>query len=126
MRRTVLRAAVASPFAVGLAGCLSVSSDGGDEDDVPVSTPTATPTPTDYPTPAFDQDCIGHDPDAIEIEEHSGGYRIVEGGHILLAFDAFENAKKARDVIKHYGFTQHCFVGRPDPPMRYWLADRGE
>ena len=23
------------------------------------------------------------------------------------------------DVVKYYGFTQSCFVGRPDPSMSY-------
>jgi hypothetical protein len=127
-RRAVLRATVATSAAVGLAGC-SVESgedpENGDDEPTPdEDTPTASPTPTPFPTPSFDQDCLGLDPDAIEVEEDgSGGFRIVEGKSILLAFDSFDNAKRARDVIQHYGFTQHCFVGRPDPPMTYWLVD---
>lgn len=41
-------------------------------------------------------------------------------------FDEFENAKAARDVIEFYGLTQYCFVGRPNPPEQYWLADAEE
>jgi hypothetical protein len=127
-RRAVLRATVATSAAVGLAGCSAdpeEDPDAGDDEPTPdEDTPTASPTPTPFPTPSFDQDCLGLDPGAIEVEEDdSGGYRIVEGNSILLAFDELGNANRTRDVIQHYGFTQQCFVGRPDPPMAYWLVD---
>jgi hypothetical protein len=127
-RRAVLRATVATSAAVGLAGCsINLGTDPDDGNDEPTpdeDTPTESRTPTAFRTPSFDQDCLDHDLDAIEVEEDgSGGYRIVDGDSILLAFDTFDNAKRARDVIQHYGFTQHCFVGRPDPSMSYWLLD---
>ncbi len=69
----------------------------------------------------FTEDCTGLDPDNIEIEESGDQWQLVDGDNWLLLFDEFENAKKARDTIQFYGFTQRCYVGRPDPPFGYWL-----
>lgn len=83
-------------------------------------------TPTAYPEPSFDEDCIPFDPENVEIEEYDGDrWRLVHEGAAMLVFDEFENAKKARNVIQAYGFDDQCFVGRPNPPMTYWLADGG-
>ena len=30
------------------------------------------------------------------------------------------NAIKSRDIIKHYGLNQNCYVGRPNAPMQYF------
>lgn len=134
-RRSVLRATTAMTAAVGLAGCTSDlddrsdgSGNGGETGTVTTGTdsPTESPTPTDDPTSAFEQDCLSLDPGAVEIEEFQNDqYRIVEESSVLLLFEEFENAKRARDVIQHYGFAHQCFVGRPDPPMQYWLSDAG-
>jgi hypothetical protein len=46
---------------------------------------------------------------------------MVDGQHWLLDFGSSEdNALRARDVIRYYGFDRQCFVGRPDPPMMYF------
>lgn len=146
-RRAVLRAAVAVSGTSALAGCsVDVGGlvGGGEGDDTADPTidepteetpsptasstdetpsPTASPTATPFPDPDFSQDCLPLDPESVEIEEAGDGYRIVAGESILLAFDEFDNAKQSRDIIKSYGLTEFCFVGRPDPPMSYWLVD---
>jgi len=32
-------------------------------------------------------------------------------------------ARKALEIIKHYGMNSQCFVGRPDPSMEYYLVN---
>jgi hypothetical protein len=47
----------------------------------------------------------------------------VDGTHWILDFGASQaNANKALNIIKKYGFSQICFVGRPNPPMMYFLS----
>ena len=69
----------------------------------------------------FDQDCLEYDPDNMEIQQDGEKWIVVESNSILLSFDDYDNAQKSLEVIQYYGFTQHCFVGRPDPGMSYWL-----
>ncbi|MDZ7779787.1 MAG: hypothetical protein U5R14_07610 [Gemmatimonadota bacterium] len=71
----------------------------------------------------LDEDCLDLDPENVEIEEFGERWRIVDGDSALLLFDEFEAAQDGRDIIQSYGFTEHCFVNRPDAPMKYWLID---
>jgi hypothetical protein len=32
-------------------------------------------------------------------------------------------ARRAEEVIRHYRLNRHCFVGRPNPSMNYWLSE---
>ncbi len=73
-------------------------------------------------SPVEKEDCLSLNPDNIEVQASDGGkYKIVDGNNLIRTFDNLENAKKARDIIQFYGFTEQCFVGRPDPPFSYWL-----
>ncbi|MEF8863727.1 MAG: hypothetical protein V5A40_18545 [Haloarculaceae archaeon] len=109
------------------------------------ATPTATPAPTEPPTQpptepptqpptepptqppteplGFEEDCLTHDTEAVEVRDDGDDWLITDGGSRMMLFDEFENAVKARDIIQEYGFDQRCFIGRPDPPMGYWLID---
>ncbi|PSP40402.1 hypothetical protein BRC68_17935 [Halobacteriales archaeon QH_6_64_20] len=70
------------------------------------------------------EDCIPLDPQNVGVERFGNDdWRVVDGNSILLAFDNSQNAEKALETIRSYGFTQQCFVGRPDPGMSYWLAE---
>ena len=70
------------------------------------------------------EDCIGFNPAKIEVKKVSGSWKIVEGSHWILDFGSNEaEARQALRIIKHYGMNRHCFVGRPDPSMDYWLVD---
>jgi hypothetical protein len=33
------------------------------------------------------------------------------------------NAQRALDIVRHYGFSSQCFVGRPNAPMMYFIAN---
>jgi len=69
------------------------------------------------------QDCIGFNNGNLQAKSVSGSWKIVDGDHWLLDFGSNEEeALKSLNVLQAYGFTQHCFVGRPNPPFDYWLA----
>jgi hypothetical protein len=74
------------------------------------------------PTGAFPgEDCVGFDPANIKVKEIEGSWKIVEGDHWIMDFgDKEEEAVLALTFIKKHGFTNICFVGRPDPSMTYF------
>jgi hypothetical protein len=49
----------------------------------------------------------------------------VAAGNVLM-LDFGNNraeAKRSRFIIRTYHMNERCFVGRPNPSMRYWLVD---
>jgi hypothetical protein len=71
-----------------------------------------------------DEDCIIFDPTRAEIQNIGGGWKVVMGNISLLDFaDNQTNAQRALEVIRHYNLSLQCFVGRPDPPMQYYLTN---
>ncbi|UCE26067.1 MAG: hypothetical protein JSW52_06790 [Candidatus Coatesbacteria bacterium] len=71
-----------------------------------------------------EEDCVSFDPGKIEVKEVEGSWKIVEGDHLIMDFGSNkEEAYAAYDIIKYYGITSHCFVGRPDPSMVYYLVN---
>jgi len=67
------------------------------------------------------EDAIGFNPGNIEVRSYNGSWKIVEGNHWILDFGSKEDeARKALCIIKKYGFTRICFVGRPNPSMTYF------
>jgi hypothetical protein len=66
------------------------------------------------------EDCVSFNPNTIEVKYVSGRWKIVDGSHWMFDFDQNQgNAKKAYDIIKYYGFTKICYVGRPNPKFIY-------
>ncbi len=65
------------------------------------------------------EDCVSFNPNTISIKNN----RIVDGSHSMMSFPNYEEAKKAYNMIKHYGLNQYCFVGRPDPSFTYLLKN---
>ncbi|MBF0585959.1 hypothetical protein INT08_07625 [Prosthecochloris sp. N3] len=66
------------------------------------------------------EDCISFNPSTIEVKEINGRWKIVDGNHWMFDFGNKEDeARTAYAVIKKYGFTRSCFVGRPDPSFQY-------
>src|SRR5205085_1230066 len=56
--------------------------------------------------------------------------KVVDGTHWIMDFKTKSaDAKKARDVIKFYGMTRICYVGRPSPTgkqlMMYFKVGSG-
>jgi hypothetical protein len=66
------------------------------------------------------QDCIGFTQATLRVEGSGGSWRIVDGGHSIIAFNSQAAANRALDVIRRYSFTQQCFIVRPNAAMTYW------
>lgn len=73
------------------------------------------------PSGAFPgEDCLSFNPNTIEVKQINGRWKIVDGSHWMFDFENKEaEAKQAFAIIKKYGFSKSCFVGRPDPSFKY-------
>ena len=70
--------------------------------------------------PMAGEDCLAFDPARIRVSKIKNRWKIVDGRHWL--FDFGSNATEARRalaIIKRYGFTRSCFVGRPKADFTY-------
>lgn len=66
------------------------------------------------------EDCVSFNPNTIEVRKIDGRWKIVDGSHWVFDFNDKESeARTAYAIIKKYGFTRSCFVGRPDPSFQY-------
>lgn len=78
---------------------------------------------TDGQAPTGDmgnEDCLGFNPNNISVKNVQGRWKIVDGDHWLFDFgNSEQEARQAFAIIKKYGFTKTCFVGRPNPEMQY-------
>lgn len=73
------------------------------------------------PSGAFPgEDCVSINPNALTVRDSGGHFTVVSGGnHFAFTAPTEAEAKEVIAVIKHYGFTRSCFVGRPGPSMSY-------
>lgn len=70
--------------------------------------------------PMAREDCIGFNPDNTKVKKINGRWKIVDGNHWLMDFgNKKAEAHKSMKIIRKHGFTQSCFVGRPNPSMTY-------
>lgn len=69
----------------------------------------------------LEEDCISFNPDKLVARKLGKNWTIVERpGHLMFAFGKNKQACiNALKVIKKYGFTESCFVGRALPSMQY-------
>lgn len=66
------------------------------------------------------EDAISFNPATAEVKQIGGRWKVVDGNNWLLDFnDKQAEANTALSIIRKYGFTRLCFVGRPDPSMEY-------
>lgn len=66
------------------------------------------------------EDCVAFNPNTIEVKNIGGSWKIVDGSHWVFDFGGKEaEARAAFAIIKKYGFTRSCYVGRPNPSFRY-------
>lgn len=67
------------------------------------------------------EDCIGFNPEATNVENVGGRWKITEGSHWLMDFNDQEvEARNAYNILQKYKFNNFCFVGRPDPSLIYF------
>jgi hypothetical protein len=66
------------------------------------------------------EDCISFNPNTIAVKKVNGRWKIVDGNHYMFDFgNKGAEAKQAFAIIKKYGFSKSCFVGRPNPSFEY-------
>ena len=66
------------------------------------------------------EDCVSFNPRTTEVKQINGRWKIVDGSHMMFDFgNKRDEAELALRIIKKYGFTRSCFVGRPDPSFTY-------
>jgi len=66
------------------------------------------------------EECVSFNPNTIEVKNIGGSWKIVDGTHWVFDFSSKEDeARKAFAIIKKYGFTRSCYVGRPNPSFQY-------
>ena len=66
------------------------------------------------------EDCVSFNPATIKVTSAGGRWKIGEGGEWMFDFGSNKSeADQALEVIRKHGFTQSCFVGRPNPSFSY-------
>jgi len=71
------------------------------------------------------EDCIGFNPDRIQVQYIRGRWKIVEGNHWIMDFGyKYNEAVLSLQIIRKYRFDQICYVGRPGASMTYFKARR--
>lgn len=67
------------------------------------------------------EDCLQHNLANLQVRKLKGSWKIVDGSHWLMDFGTKKSeAKQALQIMRQHGFSQHCFVGRPQPSFEYW------
>lgn len=66
------------------------------------------------------EDCVGINPNNLSVRNTNGKFTVVSNSnHFAFVAPTQGEAEEIIKVIKYYGFTKSCFVGRPDPSMSY-------
>ena len=79
---------------------------------------------TTSPNPMPDEDCVGHNIDNLRLTRRGwwfwSRWLIADGDRQLFSFGRKRNeAQQALDIIRRYGFTNTCYIGRPNASMQY-------
>lgn len=87
----------------------------------------ATPLPAGpilaQPIKPFEEDCIGLNPAQVSVAQKNGSWKLVQGSMWILDGGSQKSEMdRAKTIVQHYGMSQQCFVGRPNPSLSYWLA----
>lgn len=66
------------------------------------------------------EDCLTFNNSNLAVIQAGGRWKIADGNHWLFDFaDNKGEAEQALAVIRKYGFTHSCYVGRPQPSFSY-------
>jgi hypothetical protein len=66
------------------------------------------------------EDCISFNPATTTVQQIQGSWKIVDGNHWMFDFGANKaEADQSLAIIKKYGFTHSCFVGRTGAKFTY-------
>lgn len=71
--------------------------------------------------PVAGEDAIAFDLSGVVAQQSGADWMVTDGVSRMLDFGSSKaNAVHAVTIIKRYGFTRMCFVGRPNAPMMYF------
>ncbi len=71
------------------------------------------------------EDCISFNPRNLKVVCIKGSWKIVEGSHWVFDFGKLEGeARESLRIIQKYGFTQSCYIGRPNPSLSYLRKEK--
>lgn len=60
----------------------------------------------------------------VHVRQDDQEWKLVFGNHTLARFGANEReARQAQETIRHYHFTEQCFVEGAEPPLSYFLVN---
>ena len=66
------------------------------------------------------EDCVVFDPKTLTVSNIQGSWKIVSNRRWLFDFGQGQSdARQALAIIRRYGFSQSCYVGRPDADFTY-------
>ncbi len=66
------------------------------------------------------EDCVSFNPATTTVQQIKGNWKVVDGSHWMFDFGAKKaEADQTLAIIKKYGFTYSCYVGRPGPNFTY-------
>ena len=65
------------------------------------------------------EDCLGFNPANLVIKKEGTEYLMTDGSSRMFMFPNKTEADQALAMIKKYGFTKTCYVGRPDASLQY-------
>jgi len=68
------------------------------------------------------RDCVNFNHNSVQAKRVQGRWKVVDGNHWIMDFgNERSEARKAKNIIKHYDLTKMCFIGRPNPSLTYFL-----
>lgn len=71
------------------------------------------------------EDCLKFNPNKVVIKKDGNRWLMTDGRSRMKMFSNKKEAQQALKTIRHYRMSQHCFIGRPDPSLEYWLTKGG-
>jgi len=74
--------------------------------------------------PRFNSACVSFRPDSVEVLRRDGGWVLTEGDTLLDDLGTDESdARRALDIVRHYGMNERCVAGSSESEFQYWLTD---
>ena len=67
------------------------------------------------------RDCININNRNLSLRKNGANWALTDGRSIPLSSQSKAEMVQAKTIIKKYGLSKQCFVGRPNPPFAFWL-----
>lgn len=67
------------------------------------------------------RDCININNRTLSLRKNGANWALTDGRSIPLSSQSKSEMVQAKGIIKKYGLSKQCFVGRPNAPFAFWL-----